>query len=118
MKEKITERGSITQNIIDLIDLGWNLDDIAEDLYNDESNFNNADITSGQRCYSYTEIEEQVNKVLEELRADEDRCSNCGMSLEDSEQVVDANTSEYWGTPVTEYVVVEVICKNCGERNV
>jgi len=36
------------------------LEELAEEIYNGEDNFNNADPSSGQRCWNYDEIEEAV----------------------------------------------------------
>jgi len=42
------------------------VDELAQELYNDEQNFNNADKTSRQRCYQEHEIVSLINEVLEE----------------------------------------------------
>ena len=43
------------------------VEEILEDAYNHELNFNNADVTSGQRCYDEQEIEKLTYEVLEVL---------------------------------------------------
>lgn len=48
------------------MDFEKEIDDLVDYLYNDESNFNNADTTSGQRCLERWEIEEALFKVLQE----------------------------------------------------
>ena len=45
---------------------GWDIEELAEELYNCENNFNNADVTSGQRCYTFDEIHDAVFKTQEE----------------------------------------------------
>ena len=40
------------------------LDLTIEELYNDEHNYNNADITSGQRAMDRTAIEEELYNIL------------------------------------------------------
>lgn len=39
---------------------------LVDELYNNERNFNNADTTSGQRCYSYSEIESMIQEAKNE----------------------------------------------------
>jgi len=41
-----------------------NVDFILDELYNDELNFNNADITSGQRCYNKDELKALIKKTI------------------------------------------------------
>lgn len=38
-------------------------DTIIDDIYNSEKNFNNADVTSGQRIYTLQEIKEITSKL-------------------------------------------------------
>lgn len=40
------------------------LADLAVEIYNSEDNFNNADPTSGQRCYELSDIKYEMEKVL------------------------------------------------------
>ena len=56
----------IQQEARDTIASGCELDDLVEETYNGELNFNNADPTSQQRCWGYDEIHEAVFSVLEE----------------------------------------------------
>lgn len=46
---------------------------IADELYNNEDNFNNCDTTSGQRVYSYEQIAEMVARQYMEISARSER---------------------------------------------
>ena len=45
-------------------DILLNTEESIDFLYNVEDNFNNCDSTSGQRCFTYDEIESCVNLYL------------------------------------------------------
>lgn len=42
------------------------LENMLAHLYNDEFNFNNADPTSGQRCYDEAQLKELIKQVAKE----------------------------------------------------
>lgn len=58
MTEKDKMRKIIKQEVNSFIE------NLASELYNDESNFNNADKTSGQQVYTYNQI---VSIIKEEV---------------------------------------------------
>lgn len=43
---------------------GDDITDLAQELYNHEINFNNADTTSGQRCFTYSEIDDEIQRLI------------------------------------------------------
>lgn len=57
-KEKIREQ----------LDEGVDRENISQELYDHEMNFNNADPTSGMRCYDVTEIEMMIQEVKDERK--------------------------------------------------
>lgn len=48
------------------------IEQLIEVLYDDESNYNNADKTSGQRCYTHTEIGRKLYALLKAEYGDKD----------------------------------------------
>lgn len=42
------------------------LNDLVDDLFNDEDNFNNCDKTSNQRVYTEAEIKQYIKKAVKE----------------------------------------------------
>ena len=52
--------------IRDMLKNGYTKEEIAEDLENNEINFNNADPTTHMKCYESWEIEELVEEVENE----------------------------------------------------
>ena len=44
----------------------FELDCMIQELYNDELNFNNADITSKQRVYSEQELKDLIKEIVKE----------------------------------------------------
>ena len=65
-------------------------DDVKEDLnylkgylFLHESNYNNADVTSGMTCYLDSEIDEFVDEAFDLIKEAPDRCSSCGKLLDE-----------------------------------
>ena len=65
MKIEGEELKRIQQEARDTINSGCELNDLVEEIYNGELNFNNADPTSGQRCWDYDEVHDAVMSVWE-----------------------------------------------------
>ena len=101
--------------VIDNINNGCELDieEISTHFEGDEMNFNNADTTSGQKCYEYGEIKDMVSLIISELSKEDDRCPNCCKFLDDEEgyKVVYEKRDEYGGR---EAVVLGIRCIHCG----
>ena len=90
------------------------LDLWAEQYLADDRNYNNADITSNQKCFEYNQIIEQLKEYWEELRQEPDRCFNCGKKLEDDEFIGEYEyRGEFWGAPCSEYVTYGYKCFRC-----
>ena len=66
MKVDGKELEQMKQDAKDTLLLGEDLTDLVEEIYNNESNFNNCDKSSGQRVWTYDEIHDAVFSVLEE----------------------------------------------------
>lgn len=52
------------EDIIEMFDNDDEVDFIVSELYNSEYNFNNADKTSGQRCFDEGVIEHTVRRII------------------------------------------------------
>lgn len=92
-------------------------DELVEELYNNEMNYNNADKTSGQTCFQRHELQSEIETALDWLRQDSDRCSGCGKLITDEEHISECESrGEYWGVPCQECVVIGYECSNCGEQ--
>lgn len=63
MKIDGDELKKIKEWVSEYISEGDDLNELVEEIYNDETNYNNADITSGQRCWDYDEIHEAVFSI-------------------------------------------------------
>ena len=61
--EKIDLFKETFRDYLDLVDKK-DLDDATDFLYDLEENYNNADVTSGQTCYSWDEINTFVYEVF------------------------------------------------------
>jgi len=55
-----------------MMDYEDEIEQLIEVLYDDESNYNNADKTSGQRCYTHTEIGRKLYALLKAEYGDKD----------------------------------------------
>jgi len=70
-KQTLMEIGDILPEVVeDIVEQhkdGVKTFEIVLDLYNSELNFNNADITSGQRVWTESEITKIVNKVINDI---------------------------------------------------
>ena len=98
-----------------IIQDGELLDDLANELFNDESNFNNADRTTQMRCYNEYEIYSFLEQALDYLKSCDDRCNECGHKLDDEEYETEyENRGEFWGSPCSECIVTGYNCNNCG----
>jgi hypothetical protein len=90
-------------------------EEITQEIYNSENNFNNADTTSNQRCFTEHEIKQQVKEYWPVWSWDNERCQNCGMNLiEEEDYITDHNPVPYGDTTVYENLVSGYNCRNCG----
>ena len=48
--------------IKEMLSEGATPEEIADELFTSEYNYNNCDITSGQQCYDYSELLDIINK--------------------------------------------------------
>lgn len=56
----------IQQQARDCLASGIDLEELAEEIYTSEANYNNADPSSQQRCWTEDEIHEAVFSVMED----------------------------------------------------
>lgn len=85
-----------------------NADELARDMFMDESNYNNGDTQSGQIVYTEAEIKKQI--------LDRERCPVCGELLENQDYIVERNLCTDDPYPIYENIVVGHRCWNCKER--
>ena len=90
--------------------------EVAGLLFNSELNFNNADKTSEQRIYSEKECLEEVKRAIEELKKDDDYCSNCGKKLSDEEFTYFSDMVTNDPYPMYQDICDGYLCSGCGYK--
>jgi hypothetical protein len=111
----MNETNELKEKIVELLDDDVDFDSIVSELYNDESNYNNADKTSGQVVFTEAELQSEVDKVLEWARLQEDRCSECGKIVTEEDYITEQNLCTSDPYPIYENIVVGYLC-TCGHR--
>ena len=102
----------------ELEEAGGDYEQVIDSLYNDESNYNNADKSSGQLVKSREEIKEEVVSVYRGMKEDEDRCSHCLAELEDEDYITEQNLCTNDPYPIYENIVTGIQCSKCGEKEI
>lgn len=90
------------------------IEEMVSEVFQDEQNYNNADTTSGQTCYTESEIKDILLFVIDEFKNDGDHCFVCGVRHR-QENYITCNelrvTDPY---PMYETVVTGHHCDFCG----
>ncbi len=97
--------------LIDTVD--FDTEELIRELYNHESNYNNADKTTGMACYSIEDIGLMVDNILITLKEEDDRCNECGCLLShyDIKGVFEpVNNSK------EEFIINGYKCSKCGHE--
>lgn len=101
--------------IIELLDEDLDIEYIISDLYEDDLNWNNTDRTSQQCVRTRDDIRSDVESVLDDLREESERCSNCGRKYESDGYRTSHELRVSDPYPMYEDVVVAYECPHCGE---
>jgi hypothetical protein len=109
--------------MVDIGDIEYELEEANGDyeavidlFYNDESNYNNADKTTGMIAQDRDSIKAEVMSVYRAMKEDEDRCSHCLHELDDEDYITEQNMCTDDPYPIYETIVTGYICNNCGEE--
>lgn len=91
---------------------------ISGEYFNSEFNYNNADKTSGQKCYEDIEkVEEIFKEVFNFLCCHDERCDVCAHKLDDEDfNNVSEDRGEFWGAPCSENICIGYTCPNCENK--
>ena len=101
-------------SIITAIAEGEDLDELVEELYFDELNYNNADTSSGQNTFEREDLIVAINTKLEELKKDEDHCSECARLLEHKHYIQELDQRSLNDT-YDNRITIGYVC-DCGYR--
>jgi hypothetical protein len=102
--------------IIEMLEEGdLDLDGMVSELFLGEDNYNNADKTTGQMCYTEEEIKEMVLKVLEDLKESGEWCFSCGKLLIDDDFQWEQNLCTNDPYPIYETIATGYVC-TCGHE--
>lgn len=95
----------------------FDVDELALELFNHESNYQNADVTSGMTCYTEGEITTAIEEVLKALKGDSNRCSDCGCLLKDEDyKTIYEDRGEFWGQSSVEEITTGYTCSSCRHK--
>ena len=95
----------------------YSFEDLANELYNHESNWNNADKTSGQSVHTEEELLDMIETTWEYMKEkSSEHCSGCGMPYNEDNYITDSQDHPYGDTYATETFAVGHKCSNCGEE--
>lgn len=92
------------------------LEDLATQLYNSESNYNNADKTTHQTVYTKEEILSILETNLDIIKEDGEHCSGCGMPYDEEHFITETQKHPYGNTHAEENIPVGYKCASCGEE--
>jgi len=100
--------------VVDAIEYDYDFDDLVDELYNREDNYNNCDATSKQECYSKEEILIKIEECFEEIKKQDTNCSECGHYITNEENITEIQKHPYGDTYATEKIIIGYACKKCG----
>lgn len=92
----------------------WDYNFLCNMLFHHESNWNNADYTTGMFIYSESDISSMLEDIFEYLKLQEDRCQECARVICDF--ICEENSVPYGDSYVCENISVGYTCVCGSER--
>ena len=104
---------AFVEEVTEWFDEEYSTHTITETMYNSEMNFNNADKTSGQRCWTEEELHKIINQIIIDLKAETTRCTNCACKIPAEDVNMYENSTTEYGS---EMIIEGYECNKCGHK--